>query len=260
MYKLLFTQRTNDSIIHGGTSVTKEKIQNTHIPFITKKYNKYTITTKDISSFRTYQNKGLISLGDHCAISEILKQLNLRNYSFPFDWNACPGLLKNSNISCNLKMLDLLLKTNGDAKEITQMYLGNFFENSDKINTENNIWFPHEDGTKTEIFAKYERRFTRLYEYLHKHENIFFMVNRDKFIPPEEMNQYLDILLSCNQNNKVIFISGKPHTYLENNNEKYTNILFKHIYYDLTKFYDYDYSDFRPNIRKFLMELFSIYK
>ena len=30
----------------------------------------------------------IIPLGDHCAISIILKELNLREKSYPFDWDA----------------------------------------------------------------------------------------------------------------------------------------------------------------------------
>jgi len=269
MYKFLFTKNTNDNnnIDNSPNYAINYKKGFSFVSSISphsiekKRENKKVIPINPIhinlDSFRNYENKGLISLGDHCAIPEILKQLNIRNCSFPFDWNAAPIFLKNSNINCNMETLELLLKTNGDAKKITELYLGNFFEN-DRVNTTNNIWFPHEDGTKEEIFAKYERRFTRLYDYLIKNENIFFILNRNIFIPSNKMYQYLDILLSCNTNNKIIFISGKPHDYLTKTSDYNKNILFKHIHYDISKFFDYDYSDFRPNITKFIKELFMI--
>lgn len=34
----------------------------------------------------------LIPLGDHCAISEILRELELRRCRYQFDWIAKPGL------------------------------------------------------------------------------------------------------------------------------------------------------------------------
>ena len=63
----------------------------------------------------------------------------------------------------------------------------------------------------------------------------------------------MEILLSYNSNSIILFISGTNHIYFEN--KKYEKVIFKHIYYDITKFYSYDYSIFRPNIKNFISAL-----
>jgi len=204
-----------------------------------------------------WSNKAFVPIGDHCTIPEILIELNLRTCSFPFDWTARPGLLDNSNIHYNMYIIDQLYRSKGDIQTITELYLGDFFENEDHVNLSNKIWFPHEEGTKEEIFAKYERRFARLYNTLINRENIFFILNRNIYISSKEMEMYLNILLKCNPRNHIVFISGKPHPYLLNPNYKYRkNITFQHIFYDVNKFPDYDYTDFRPRVRTFLRDFF----
>ena len=37
------------------------------------------------------------------------------------------------------------------------------------------------------------------------------------------------------------------------------NVIFKYIEYDISKFYDYDYTTFRPNMKIFLENFLSIY-
>ena len=52
-----------------------------------------------------------------------------------------------------------------------------------------------------------------------------------------------------------MFISGTNHTYFDN----YPNVIFKYKYkeYDVAKFYGYDYTTFRPNVKAFLSEFFN---
>ena len=59
-------------------------------------------------------------------------------------------------------------------------------------------------------------------------------------------------LLNYNNDSIILFISGTNHTYFENIN--YSNVIFKYIEYDISKFYHYDYSTFRPNIKIFLSD------
>ena len=47
------------------------------------------------------QKYNLISIGDHCTVPEILRKLELRTCSYPFDWIAKPGLIYNTNIPDN---------------------------------------------------------------------------------------------------------------------------------------------------------------
>ena len=59
-------------------------------------------------------------------------------------------------------------------------------------------------------------------------------------------------LLGYNSESIILFISGTDHTYFDN--IKYPNVIFKYIEYDISKFYNYDYTSFRPNIKIFLSD------
>lgn len=66
----------------------------------------------------------IISLGDHCAIPIILKELNLRKKSYPFDWYVCAGSnILESNIELNINLLYNLLDGVNIA-QITNKLLG----------------------------------------------------------------------------------------------------------------------------------------
>jgi hypothetical protein len=200
-----------------------------------------------------------ISLGDHCAIAEILRDLGMREKSFPFDWIAKANLLANSNIVNNITTIKRLLKTK-NATSTTSYFLSNYARENDDSETKVNckkIWFPHEEGTKEAIFQKYERRFQRFYETITQRERpcIFFMVTRTFYIPPKMMREYIDTLLRYHQDSKIYFFSGNKHAYLERP-EYQSYVVFQYIYYDTTKFYHYDYTDFRPNIKKCIEKTF----
>jgi len=57
------------------------------------------------------QKYNLISIGDHCTVPEILRKLELRTCSYPFDWIAKPGLIHNTNIPDNFEYLFELMET-----------------------------------------------------------------------------------------------------------------------------------------------------
>jgi hypothetical protein len=119
------------------------------------------------------------------------------------------------------------------------------------------IWFPHEKGSEQEIFAKYERRFKRLYEDIVNTEkkHIFFMLTRHIYITETEMDDFIQVLFQYQPENKIVFISGKPHDYLLQ--EKYRDkVIFQYIYYDTSQFWDYDYTHFRPEIKRFISHIF----
>lgn len=196
-----------------------------------------------------------ISLGDHCVVADILKQLGCRHKSYPFDWIAKTNLLYNSNIPYNIEILKWLIKTR-DAKSTTTFLLSDFY-NPFKVNTQK-IWFPHEEGTEIEIFTKYERRFQRLLEDITQTDIpcIYFMVTRAFYITPTIMQEYIDTLLqNYHPDSKIYFISGKRHDYLAESKK----VDFHYIEYDTSKFWDYDFTDFRPNIQKYI-ETEIIYK
>ena len=195
-----------------------------------------------------YSDYNIIPIGDHCAISMLLKELKLRKQSYPFDWVSTPNQPIDTNIIYNLKIISQL-KMLDNVDDIIKTYIGDAFDNDKKINSINNIWFPHDSTNKTETFEKYKRRFIRLKEDLSK-KNIFILLTRHYYIEKQVFEQISEQLLGYNSDSIILFISGTDHTYFDN--IKYPNIIFKHIEYDISKFYNYDYTSFRPNIKIFL--------
>jgi hypothetical protein len=196
----------------------------------------------------------IIPIGDHCAISIILKDLNLRKYSYPFDWITKVDQLYDTNIIYNLSLINKLNITD-DVDDIVKKYIGNAFENN-KTNTLTNIWFPHDTENIDVIFEKYKRRFIRLKSDLYK-KNIFILLTRHYYIEKSIFEQIIEQLLNYNRDSIILFISGTNHQYFNNMNNK--NVIFKYIEYDISKFYDYDYTTFRPNMKIFLENFLSIY-
>ena len=196
----------------------------------------------------------IIPIGDHCAISIILKDLNLRKYSYPFDWITKVDHLYDTNIIYNISLINKLNITD-DVDDIVKKYIGNAFENN-KTNTLTNIWFPHDTENIDVIFEKYKRRFIRLKSDLYK-KNIFILLTRHYYIEKSIFEQIIEQLLNYNRDSIILFISGTNHQYFNNMNNK--NVIFKYIEYDISKFYDYDYTTFRPNMKIFLENFLSIY-
>lgn len=197
----------------------------------------------------------IISIGDHCAIPMILKELNLRQNSYPFDWVAKRDHLYVTNILENLSLINEL-NTKDNVDNIVKKFFGNAFENTenDKTNAITDLWFPHDTENVNDVFEKYKRRFTRLKSHLNK-KNIFVLVTRIYHIEKDIFQKIIDQLLGYNSDSIILFISGTDHTYFKD--MKNDNVIFKYVYYDVSKFYGYDYSAFRPNIKKFLSNLLS---
>lgn len=194
-----------------------------------------------------YSDYNIIPIGDHCVISIILSELNLRKQSYPFDWVTKIDQLYDTNIIYNIQIITEL-KSSDDVDNIVNKYIGNAFDN-EKTNSINNICFPHDNENITDIFEKYKRRFIRLKLDLNK-KNMFILVTRHYYIEEDMFQKIIKQLLNYNNDSIILFISGTNHTYFENIN--YSNVIFKYIEYDISKFYDYDYSTFRPNIKIFL--------
>jgi hypothetical protein len=101
-----------------------------------------------------YSDYNIIPIGDHCAIAMILQQLNLRHKSYPFDWVTRQDHLYSTNIIDNIQLItELNLSDNVD--DIVKKYIGDAFDNDKKINSINNIWFPHDNENTTDNFEKY---------------------------------------------------------------------------------------------------------
>lgn len=186
----------------------------------------------------------IIPLGDNCAISMILKDLEKREKSYPFDWISSLGPDPTySSIEITMNLLIELLKTN-NSKHICNKLLGDSIDNNNKVF--NTIIFPHDHGTVEEINTKYLRRLNRLYNDVMNHNNnIFVIITRYYFIPEEKIIELCNTFLNLNINYKILFYSGINHDYCK----KLTNVFFTHIPYDVSSGWQDDYSKFRPQLK-----------
>lgn len=199
-----------------------------------------------------YSEYNIIPIGDHCAISIILSELNLRKHSYPFDWVTKIDQVYDTNIIYNIQLISELNSSDNvdNVDNVVKKYIGNAFDN-EKTNNINNIWFPHDTENITDTFEKYKRRFIRLKLHLNK-KNIFILLTRHYYIEEDIFQKIIEQLLNYNNDSIILFISGTNHTYFEN--MKNSNVIFKYIEYDISQFYHYDYSTFRPNIKIFLSD------
>ncbi len=186
----------------------------------------------------------IIPIGDHCAISILLKELQLRKKSYPFDWTTHEEQVYNTNIMYNVDILRKLENTT--IENIVNEYLG------DVTGKHRQICFPHEVGTKEDITNKYERRFERLKQDL-KEKNIYIMLTRHYYIDQPIFESIMKTL--AKNDSTLLFISGTNHPYFETMN--YKNVIFKYIPYDISQFYDYDYTTFRPAVKEYFTYLFN---
>jgi hypothetical protein len=202
----------------------------------------------------------IIPLGDHCAIAMILKELNMREKSYPFDWIAHYESLNNSSIYTIFEIINKL-NSSPNIDEIIENYIGDAFTNN-KINSKNQLWFPHDEINEKEnitvhdIFQKYRRRFERLLDSLNHNKNIFIIVTRIFYIEEEKFNILYNTIMNYNKDNIIIFISGSTHNYFNVNN--YNNVIYKYIHYQKELYYNYDYTHFRPLIKYFLNNILNI--
>jgi hypothetical protein len=197
-----------------------------------------------------YSDYNIIPIGDHCAISLILKELDVRKQSYPFDWVAKVEQLYDSNIIHNIEIISEV-NASENIDDIVKKYIGDAFETNNNINSTSNILFPHEIGTYTDIFEKYKRRFTRLKEDLNK-KNIYILLTRHYHIEQPIFEKILQQLLSYNDDSVILFISGTNHIYFDN--VQYSNVIFLYVEYDISQFYHFDYTSFRPTVKKFLSD------
>jgi len=202
----------------------------------------------------------IIPLGDHCIGAIILKELNLRKCAYPYDWfSSSSSNLDDSNMNWIIENLIKLLNAeniNIFIDNLLNNMFGNCFENNDlknNVNKNNDLWFPHEYGTRIEIISKYKNRFNRLYQdIINKNKNLFIIITRKYKIDENKLLELSNIIKKYNGENKILIISGISYDYTID------NIIFKYIHYDETKFWNYDYTDFRPNIKSFLHHWFEL--
>ncbi len=205
--------------------------------------------------FNNKMFNNIIPIGDHCAISMILKDLNLREKSYPFDWISIhEDQINNSNFSFIIDFLELI-KTKSDNELILNNFFGDFIPKIKIINSLNDIMFPHDVGLIEDIREKYKRRFNRLYSdiYFTNNNNLFIFCTRKYNIKNKDIDKLLDLLKNTNYH--ILIISGSDkNNYLLNYD---INLTYEYIYFDESKGFQYDYSDFRPNIKKYIENNFT---
>lgn len=200
-----------------------------------------------------YTDYTIIPMGDHCATALALKELGLRECSYPFDWVCTEDQLHDTNIVYNFQLLKKL--TSDSMKTIVHEYIGNALQTTNKLNAVNHIMFPHDLEDPAEVISKYERRFTRLLEHITTKKIVCILLTRAYYISEDVMLEIINTLKSFNQANKIIFISGVQHTYLET--KPFADAVeYYYIYYDTAQYWNYDYSHFRPQLQILLKSIF----
>lgn len=199
-----------------------------------------------------YNEYNLIPLGDHCATAMALKDLNLRKNSYPFDWITIKTEITSSNIP---HIINIIKEINDDTIEnVTRKFIGDAFTNN-LINSQTNVSFPHDtDENINNIYEKYCRRFSRLKDALDK-PNVFILMSRNFFIEETKFKEIMDVLLGYNDKSIILFICGTDHHYFKD--IRSDRVVFKYIPYDMSQYYNYDYTTFRPNMKQFLSEFFT---
>jgi hypothetical protein len=173
-----------------------------------------------------------LSIGFQCTTAAVLKKLNKRTNSFPFDW-----ILSNpSSVLC-------LIKNLMDCEDIDE-FVKREFLNIDKfvkfikpeefiivesqtqnlLNSKYKFIFPHENSNYNEVVEKYKRRFIRLKETILNKDikmNIYFIdrlgnnnnfkINNFNILNNEEdsLNNLVSYMNNIRENNKFYFILHK---------------------------------------------------
>jgi serine/threonine protein kinase len=200
----------------------------------------------------------IIPVGDHCATAMILKELNYRIASYPFDWVTD----SREDVSCihdNLALIHTLQDTSDTSPiDIVTRYIGDATTGGTNINSHTYRFFPHDVGTPQEIHSKYIRRFERLANDIRTKKNLFILLTRWHVIEKEQLDLFISRMRSYNPDNRFLVISGIEHPYL--NESQYTSIVtYKYIQYDKARRWEYDYSHFRPEIKRYFASMTDLF-
>lgn len=114
----------------------------------------------------------IISIGNKCPTTMILKELNLYKESFPFD-----------SIPTTPSLILKYLKNTND-----------FFPKYNKIRSDDNVWFGHFNLTDKydDTILTFKKRFNRLFKLLENKERILFVYTSEADIYNELNNQFND--------------------------------------------------------------------
>lgn len=114
----------------------------------------------------------VVSIGNKCPTAIILRELNLYNESFPFDYvNTTPSLI--------LKYLQ-------DTTD--------FFPEKNTVSTNDRLWFGHFNinDKYEETIQTFKRRFQRLFDILNNKKKVLFVYSSEADIYNELGNRYND--------------------------------------------------------------------
>jgi hypothetical protein len=121
-------------------------------------------------NIENYDN--IVSIGNKCPTTIILRKLNLYKESFPFDY-----------IPTTPKLILKYLKNTTD-----------FYPKKNVVITDDNVWFGHFNINEKydETIKTFERRFDRLFKILQTQKRILFIYTSEADVYNENGNRYND--------------------------------------------------------------------
>lgn len=189
-----------------------------------------------------------ISLGDHCATALVMRDLGIRDAAYPFDWYTHIDEVSYSVAEFNIQILLTLLDT-GNVQEVCELFLAN---------PGNELRFPHETGTVEETAAKYLRRFQRLYDVVSSGEECTFVmvVRNHVFREGGILWDLWETVSNYNKKNRVVLVSG-----IEQPSVNFPiGLIYEYIPYDMSNYWDEDYTKFRPAVQSRLATLTGMFR
>jgi hypothetical protein len=188
-----------------------------------------------------------VPFGDHCTSGLILRDLEKRNFSFPYDWCVHKEQMYETNL---YTLIDTTVSLfNKESEEVAKEFLGNFNTNQN-INSSNNIWFAHEHNQSyDDVLKKYTKRFDRLKNIIKSETCCLVSIVRLHQIDVEIMKSFKDILKDINKNNNIMIISGVDQSL----DFKNIDINFQYIEYKFSGNFGHD-PIYRENIKRFFAE------
>lgn len=182
-----------------------------------------------------------VSLGSTCSIAYNLRELNLRDNAYPFDWirilnlnnvsnlleNNFDGFLDVNNYNFIKYSEDFMINDNYGTYIYDNGYC-KFYHEFDK---------PLEECDIDSFIDKYKRRINRLYDLLNSDEEIIFIREELRSVNINKINNFIETIRNINENInfKLIIISNDDVDYNIDNvifyysNEKFDTWMRKEI-------------------------------
>lgn len=215
-----------------------------------------------------------VPMGDHCASALILKDIKVRQYSYPFDWIVHVDEYNGSCIPVILSLCEFILET-GSIGAALSLFLPIPYHSQITLTTvgplRNWIRFPHDqfwDSSQkwNDEMQKYKRRFLRLYKHIISGRPIVFVsICRSYLLTQRDIKMINDCLLCYNQKSKFIFISGQsvgdfdlPGARIFMTTVPYRSNTPAYVEYSDKLYYENDIGYWRENVKDKLQHLFAV--